>query len=313
MPEQELEEMLEESANEEIEMSDATDIEPPKVEYDLDDLYYHLMHFVSSVAEGYQRSMVIESKPGIGKSYNIEKTLEDEVGENGYVKLAGHSSPLALYQKLQDHQDKVIFLDDCSAVLKDRQSMEIIKAATETEVDERMISWNSNASQLNTDRYDEEFEFSGQIIICANNIPDSGNTAEIMNSLVDRSLVYDLDFTYRQRIDLIKQIAYIHETDIPVDKRMEIAEWIENVTGPEFQGVNIRTMFLCFNQYRYDQSKWKELASEIINIDVELGFIRDMLEKKDTVQEARKAYEEEFDKSRATFFRKKDKLEENLE
>lgn len=308
MPEQQTEQR-----NEEIEMEDAADVCPPEVEYDLESLYYHLTHFVSSVAEGYQRSMVIESKPGIGKSYNIEKTLEDEVGNTGYIKVAGHSSPLALYQKLQDNKDKVVFLDDCSAVLKDRQSMEIIKAATETEVDTRMVSWNSNASQLNTEEYDEEFEFTGQIIICANNIPDSGNTAEIMESLVDRSISYDLDFTYQQRIDLIKQIAYIHETDIPVEDRMEIAEWIENVTGPEFKSVNIRTMFLCFNQYRYDQEKWKELASEIINIDVELGFIRDALESEETVKAARKAYEEEFDKSRATFYRKKEQLEENLE
>jgi len=312
MPEQ----VEQQETEEEIELDDAVDVEPPSVKYEIESLYYHLSHFVRSVAEGYQRSMVIEAPHGVGKSYQIEKILTDDVGSRGYIKLAGHSSPLALYQKLQDNKDKVVFLDDCSAVLKDRQSMEIIKAATETEVDSRVVSWNSNAHQLG-DQYDEEFEFNGQIIICANDLPDSGNTVEILESLVDRSITYELSFNYRQRMDLVKQVAYVHDTDIPVEERMEIAGWIESVTSESSVEVNLRTLFKCFNQYRYDEERWKTLAAEIINIDPELEFIKNRLEKyadKDhPVKDARVAYEEEFNKSRATFFRKKEKLEENLE
>lgn len=248
----------------------------------------------------------------VHNSYNIQTKLEEEVGESGYIKIAGHTSPLALYQTLHDNSDKVVFLDDCSAVLKDRQAMEIIKAATETDVERREISWNSNASELN-DGYSTSFEFSGQIIICANKIPDRGNTVEILNSLIDRSIMYEFDLNYRERMDLIKQIAYIHETDINAENRMEIVNWLEEVTDESCTNINLRTMFKCFNQFRYAPDNWRALVANLINIDPELEFIKQALDEHETVKQARKKYQDEFGKSRASFFRKKAELEENLE
>jgi len=285
------------------------DIEPPTVKHDLDGLYRNFNHFISATAEGFQRSLLIKAKAGIGKTYQITNTLEDEVGNEGYVKISGHVSPLALYERMEDNRDAVIFLDDCSAVLKDRQSMELLKAATETEVDSRMVSWDSNTNKL-PDTVDNEFEFNGQVIICANQIPDSGSTKEIIDSLIDRSIYIELDFTYRERIDLLKQVAYITDTDnIDAEERMTIANWIESVTDQSSSGVNLRTLFKCFNLYRYDPDGWSELAREMIDINPEVAYVAEALNRHDTVSGACEDYMDEFDKSRSSFYRRKRALE----
>lgn len=286
------------------------DVEPPTVNHEIDALYNSFNHFVSATAQGFQRSLLIKAKAGIGKTYQITQTLRETVGENGYEKISGHVSPLALYQRMHENPESVIFLDDCSAVLKDRQAMELIKAATETEVNTRTVSWDSNTNKL-PETIDNEFEFKGQLIICANQIPDTGSTKEILDSLKDRSINIELDLTYRERIDLIKQVAYITETEeIDAEERMTIAEWIESVTDQSSSGVNLRTLFKCFNLYRYNPDKWSELAREMIDINPEVAYVAEALNRHNTVSGACEDYMEHFDKSRSSFYRRKRALNE---
>lgn len=304
MPEQDTQQQEEETIND-----PQLDVEPPEVKNDIDSLYNSFNHFVSATAQGFQRSLLIKAKAGIGKTYQITQTLNNTVGENGYEKISGHVSPLALYQRMHENPDSVIFLDDCSAVLKDRQAMELIKAATETEVDTRTVSWDSNTNKL-PETVDNQFEFNGQLIICANQIPDTGSTKEILESLKDRSINIELDLTYRERIDLIKQVAYVTETeDINAEERMQIAEWIESVTDHSSSGVNLRTLFKCFNLYRYNPDKWSELAREMIDINPEVAYVAEALNRHDTVEGAKDDYCEKFDKSRSSFYRRKRALQ----
>ena len=171
-----------------------------------------------------RNSIIISGLAGVGKSFTVEETLK----ESGLVKgrdfeiIKGKSTSYALYQSLFENRDKLIVYDDCDSILKNKDAINMLKAALDTNK-ERVISWKSK-STFNPDpletieikkliqkgKLPDHFDFRGRIIFITNiyykNIDDA---------LLSRSFVIDVTLQAKDVLLRIETILDNIMRDVP--------------------------------------------------------------------------------------------------
>ena len=314
-------EQIEEEKEEELERffgDGSTD-----AEQEVQSFYKFFNHYVRAIAKGHHDALMINAKHGIGKSYQIQKTLTNELGADGYKTQSGYCPPFQFYKKLWEVEDdpdqEVLFLDDIEGLINNKKALAILKQATWSETDSRYVEWNSSSSKLQNDNGEDipaKFEFTGRIIMCFNDIPDD----PIVHSLQDRCFYYELQFTYEQRLKLIRAVAEkgVNEHNIEEETRLEIADWIKEVTTSATKDVNLRTLMRAFKLYDYAEDidaeigdeTWHELTNELIETDEDLYHARDIILNggHDTVGDRKEAFKERTSKGGRTYTRKRDEL-----
>lgn len=272
-------------------------------EPELDEFFWRLRAYVGMVTSKRINSLSIVAKPGIGKSHTITDQLKQDVGKSGYVKISGYCSPLSLYHKLYEvHDGGVLVLDDVAGIPKDERSMELLKAATWTEDEEdgRVVSWETTSGKLEAP---PSFKFEGTVISVFNDLPDN----EMSRAFIDRSLTYNMAFTYHERLHIMREVAKKPYENLSYEERIEVVDYIEQNTGPGDE-VNMRTMFNIFDIRVCEPERWDLLAEDQIDPNQELKLVRQLLDDHETVGEACSEFQETTGKSRSTFYRKKKKI-----
>lgn len=125
---------------------------------------------------GVVRGMVVTGPPGIGKSFGVEKIVDEaEVMKkmgNGGQKFGvekGAASPIGLYMMLYQYATKgsLLVLDDSDTILYDELSLNLLKAALDSGK-KRRLAWRSESKALEKYGVPEEYEFQGSIIFITN-------------------------------------------------------------------------------------------------------------------------------------------------
>ena len=175
-----------------------------------------------AVVEGVVRSMIVVGPPGVGKSYGITKKLEEAnlfnmmQGDIRYDVVKGATTALGLYAKLYEfsRDGDVLVFDDCDSILMDELSLNILKAALDTNK-KRYIHWNSDSKLLAREGIPNKFEFKGACIFITNIKFDTIRSAKLrdhLGALESRSHYIDLTMnTMRDKFLRIKQIAMTGE------------------------------------------------------------------------------------------------------
>lgn len=273
----------------------------------IDEFYRPLKEYVRMVANGYRNCLMLESPTGLGKTHNIRKALADELGTDGFHMHSGFAAPLAFYKMLYQNRDEVIFLDDMAGIMGNKRALALMQQATDDEGGVRRVEWNSTTHALETTPH--SFEFTGQLIMCLNQIPDN----EIVRSIKGRALFYELNFSYEERMEIMSGIAEKDYESLSYDERMEVMNWLKENTVPETKGVNIRMLFECFDLYRANSDQWQDLAEELFEVNEELKTVREVTQNNDTRQDAIEEYKEETGKGRRTYYRKLEVLKKRSE
>lgn len=130
--------------------------------------------------------VVIAGPGGTGKSYHVEKALDEAGMKPGtdWVKYKTHMTPAQIYLALLQNYNKIIVFDDCDDALLNKTSANIFKAALETN-GKRVLGWNKAdvinippnlpmsvvKGLVNNDakhRLPSQFTFEGSIIFITN-------------------------------------------------------------------------------------------------------------------------------------------------
>lgn len=196
-----------------------------QIEYaDPDVVFDDMKKLLNLVITRKRNSIIISGLAGVGKSFTVEETLK----ESGLVKgrdfeiIKGKSTSYALYQSLFENRDKLIVYDDCDFILKNKDAINMLKAALDTNK-ERVISWKSK-STFNPDpletieikkliqkgKLPDHFDFRGRIIFITNiyykNIDDA---------LLSRSFVIDVTLKAKDVLLRIETILDNIMRDVP--------------------------------------------------------------------------------------------------
>lgn len=238
--------------------------------------------------------LLVEGPVGMGKTYNIERILTAK--RKSYCLLNTYITPLTLYITLYSFRNQFIVIDDVLELFKNKTNSGLLIAALQSEKKQRLVSYNSTTEKLG--EIPRQFFFNGKIAIICNKLPKH------LAHLKSRCYHFELKFNYNEKLEVIKNIA------AKLKYPEEIVEFIENNTNettPE-EVLNIRLLLKLYSIYKTHPKKWKELGIYLLKKDADLYLVKQILEKYQDPKEQVKVYRELTGKSRASFYRAKQKL-----
>jgi nitrogen regulatory protein PII len=229
----------------------------------------------ASLQNGDIRAMIVTGPPGVGKSYGVVTTLEQQNlfqdianRKRKYEVVKGAMTALGLYAKLYEYSDKgnVVVFDDCDSVLMDDLSLNILKAALDSGK-KRKIFWNADSNKLRNEGIPDSFEFKGSACFITNikfeNVK-SKRLQDHLEALMSRAHYVDLTLdTMRDKLLRIKQIARTGNLfdgyKFTKDEEEEIIEFM--TTQPDrFREMSLRMALKLADLKKISADNWKQLA-----------------------------------------------------
>ena len=246
----------------------------PESKFTINQRFQFVGDMVKMLADGDQASVIVTGPGGLGKTYNVIKSLKDsgmkdislaeefEIGTRINLKksfriIKGYSSPKGLYRLLYENKDGVLVMDDCDSVLKDAVSVSILKAALDS-YDKRIISWNADIRDEDLPRC---FEFTGRVIFISN-MP----SIAMDQAIISRSMAVDLSMTAKQKVErmryLIAQPDFM--PDYTINQKNDAVDFLETVCD---QAKELTLRSLCqITKIRKNNPRgnWKDLATYVV-------------------------------------------------
>ena len=242
---------------------------------EIEERFEILNEMTGALKSGDIRAMIVTGPPGVGKSYGVTQTLEEQSifedvtnKRRKFEVVKGAMTALGLYAKLYEYSDKgsVLVFDDCDSVLMDDLALNILKAALDSGK-KRKIFWNADSAKLRAEGIPNSFEFKGTACFITNIKFDNVKSKRLqdhLEALSSRCHYLDLTLdTMRDKFLRIKQIArtgklFGDDYGFTAEEEQEILDYMyENRT--KFREMSLR-MALKIADLKKISEKWRTLA-----------------------------------------------------
>lgn len=232
-------------------------------EYDPGYLFLDLRELVNSVIVGSVASLVITGSPGSGKSTVVEKELN--ASGKQWIKISGSTAPFGLYEKIYRNRKKLIVFDDSDSVFGDRDSVNILKAALDSNK-VRNVAWVSkNTYELDQDadyinqqiqkgKIPNTFVFEGRIIFVSNLSPN-----KIDPAILDRSLTINVEPKQDDMIKRIKSIMSEVLPEVKLEIKWQVMNFLEGHLKAIPDKINMRSFVKAVNLRLSGSPRWEHL------------------------------------------------------
>jgi len=246
---------------------------PTESRFTINERFGFVGDMIDMLAKGDQASVVVTGPGGLGKTFNVIKslnrnnlndisTLEDrEIGElvstkNSFLVVKGYSTPKGLYRTLYENRRGIIVFDDCDSVLKDPVSLNLLKAALDS-YDRRIISWRAD---IRDEDLPTSFEFKGRVVFISNM-----SSVQLDQAIVSRSMVVDLSMTNTQKVE--RMTFLMNQEDFMPEFTMEAKKDAMALIGDlkdRVKELTLRTLIQVTKIRTSAGAKWKNLAEYTI-------------------------------------------------
>lgn len=221
--------------------------------------YQIIRELVRVVVRRYAPCLIMRSRPGLGKSYQVLETLEKEGLERkkDYNIVNSYSTPLEFYHLLWRNRKNILFLDDLEALVNDQKSLAILRSATWSPDEKRIVHYHSTTRSLYAPM---SFEFEGGLIICINSLPSN----PFVTALISRSLFYEFDLTPEEIFGVMSEMARKPHPGTTLEERLELVNFIEENSTPQ---VELRVMSSGLKLLSYAKQVgcgWKPLVKAVL-------------------------------------------------
>lgn len=242
-------------------LDEKRELESDKINADLDfDVFKSIELYTTQVARKKSNSLIISGMSGIGKTQVVKETLKNLglTPETDYYFATGTVTTAGLYELLFKNRISLTVFDDCDAVFKDPDSVNMLKGALDTyEVREitKLSKGNTFETRGMSDEEIEErwretgklpnkFEFRGQIIFISNLGEDKFDDA-----ILSRSLHVDVHLSKEEVISRMREIMKKINPNVDNKEKEEALEYLIFITEnyPVKFDLNIRTLIHSIN------------------------------------------------------------------
>ena len=213
------------------------------------------------------RSMIVSGSPGTGKTYEVIKAMKAKSRNNRdfyYHQIKGTISPIALYIELYRARHGVLVLDDADEAFTDAESLQLLKAATESSKS-RTISYRKLSMALEAEGIPQEFEFAGCVVILTNtNLEEARKQRQshydaIMSRAHYINAVLETDREKIMRIRHIITTTKILHDFIDPSRHQSIIDFVEE-NHNRFRELSIRTVVKLAELCSAFPIQWEILA-----------------------------------------------------
>lgn len=206
------------------------------------------------------KSSIISGQPGIGKSYSVEKQIEQLglVDGEDYTIIRGKITPLSLYMLLYEYQDKVIILDDTDSAFEHPDSANNLKAVLDT-TGRRKVDWRSNTKLLG--EVPDSFVFNGSVLFLSNKPVD-----RIPSALISRSIFISLRMTSAEAMDRITNLREDIRQNVGATKQQAdtVYSMLEKYKN-NIEGLTPRTFHVALETFKSTGNE-KLLRYQLLNL-----------------------------------------------
>ena len=155
---------------------------------------------IRGVVHDQSTGLYLYGRPGTSKTFIVRSTLD--LMAVGYTANSGHLTPIGLFDLLEENNDRIIVLDDVSAIFNQPIALQLLLAALGNPHDGSGI----RTVKYKTARESRVVKFSGGVI-CMSNLPLDGHHQEVLAAIRDRVNVIHFDPSDDQIIALIFKLA----------------------------------------------------------------------------------------------------------
>lgn len=239
-----------------------------------------LERMAHKVADGDLPALIVSGPPGLGKSYTVEKVLEDMYGdpvsplddefdaeEPTYDMICGTITAPGLILALWNMRNGgVVVLDDCDDVFRDETCLNILKAVLDSGA-RRIVSYRKQAHWMDEYGIPQSFAFEGSVVFCTNldfeaAIRKNSPMAPHFSALIDRSLYLSLTMrTEDDFITRIRQVAledgWLNSKGLDDEAAEEVFEYIVRNKN-RFYGLSLRLVGQIAFCYSVDPETWQD-------------------------------------------------------
>jgi len=247
--------------------------------------------FTGGSAQGYIKSLVVTGAPGVGKTYGVERVLNEEIDLDAplgvdeapaFELVTGTMSAIGLYMKMYTHRQEghVLVLDDCDSIFEDSVALNLLKAALDTK-ESRRIYWGKLSNALMNEGIPDHFDFKGSIIFISNldfrRIRSAQRKAHFA-ALMSRS--HFLDLTVHTARECVLRINYVLDNSPMLEKFHLKRSTVESIkrfitdNSDQFNELSLRLVVKLAGLAKAvdeDEHEWKSMARESLMGNA-LGF-----------------------------------------
>ena len=238
--------------------------------------FQDLQDLTKACKRGDIRAMIVSGPPGVGKSFGVEQELSKTdlmhqiSGDPKHIKyevVKGAMSALGLYCKLWKFKDKdkVVVFDDCDSILFDDLSLNILKAALDSNKS-RTISWNTDSRKLKEEGIPDSFQFKGSAIFITNIKFDNVRSKKLkdhLEALESRCHYVDLTIdSVRDKMLRIRQVigdGMLDDYKISDEMKEEIVKFVDD-NKDRLREVSLRTVLKVADLVVAFPNSWERMA-----------------------------------------------------
>lgn len=209
-------------------------------------------------------ALTLLSPAGLGKTTLIMKAMKDRGYKEGehYLYFNSYFTPLAFYQTLIETQElpgkpKILILDDVETILKNRDIINLLKAATWDSGHGRQVNYVSTSAKVKQ----KNLNFTGKIILLINETPESN---PMFKAIVDRVLFCELTFSQKDILDLMGEeiIKQPYQT-LDFAGRKKVFDFIKKNIKPETE-LSFRVLIKAFDFMLYTPNSWQSMVLPLL-------------------------------------------------
>lgn len=221
------------------------------------------------------RAMIVVGPPGVGKSFGVERELEQAHLFNAianlppkYTIVKGALTPIGLYSVLYSYSDanNVIVFDDSDGIFADELSLNLLKAALDSSKNRR-ICWNSDSHLLRREGIPDSFSFKGSVIFITNLNLEHIKSKKLQDHLEAlRSRCHYLDLTMNTEHEKFLRIKQIHRSgklfkdyNFSDEQSHEIIDFMETNKN-KLREISLRMALKIADLTRVSSDNWRSLA-----------------------------------------------------
>ena len=186
--------------------------------------FENLSVFTKLLTKGSKKMEILAGPPGIGKSYEIVQSLNENVGAHGYHIIKGKTSAIEVYNTLFNFNKHVVVFDDCDSLFDNSDAINVLMAATDKnhKTGKYQVNWNTNTKLVDT----HSFEFEGKVIVITNRDFKKASMKK-SRPLVSRSFFIQFHNNREEILERTRDIASKKEIfGLNEEERMEVVDYI---------------------------------------------------------------------------------------
>ena len=245
-----------------------------QIEARLNERFSILEALVDASIDGTARALFVSGPPGLGKSFTVEKKLENwDPDEMQHTKVKGYVRATGLFRMLYKnrHPGNTLVFDDADTIFFDETSLNLLKAVCDSN-DRRVVSYLSEAVFIDSDEatpIPNKFEFEGTIIFITNldfdaMILKGHKLAPHLQALISRAHYVDLSMrTTNDYIVRIKQVVrggMLRDQGLTEEMEDDVMQFIDDHLE-SLRELSLRMAMKIGALRKQNRPNWKAVAS----------------------------------------------------